>query len=1226
VAAGTATFAQIATFVAVNAAVAVGTSAASNALAPKPKVGSGGSPVDFRANPDAPVPFLMGHMATTGTQVHANVGGDKNKYLSFYTVLSAGGPIHQILGFTANDTAVSFTADAGEGASGYYLNRMWQKQALGQPTGEWLRHTATGSKDTPANHGGNPAEWTASHSLKGLAATLWTLESDSAKYSTGVPKPLWECLGLKVWDPAQDSTYPGGVGAHRRDDWRTWEYTDNPYLHALAWVRGHRVRNADGTLGRRIAGIGAPDAQIDIAAFVEGRGVAYTNAWGCNGVVTTSDDKWHALAAILQAGGGVPLNRGAQISCMINAPRASVLTITGDDLVGEAQIDASLSFRDRINTVIPKFRSSAHGWQVIAGLVVTAATYVSEDKDEARTREIEYPYVTSSVQAAQLAAYDLTNSREALTGTLPCKPHLLGLRAGDAFTVNEPELGLNGRKCVVVRRSFDPASGVVTISFRSETDGKHDFALGRTDVAPATPALTGIDPAYVAAPGAGSWQAAQDAVTGAGGAQVPVIRVTGETDNPGATEVLIGYRLVDGSNNPLGDWVWRPSPNSSVQVDLRGLTPGLRYEVAVRYRVRGVDDPSVYTSLGLYVVPNLISNAAGALVDQNGALRTYEEIIADPGGDFDTTPPGQVTGLVVTSSIRGDAALLSASWTARTETDLGGYQIGLTQSGGGEIIFPVISNNYQIEVPANVSFSVRVRAVDKFGSLGAWSSTVVHLTTKDTVAPAAPTGLLVSASLTAVFLSWTNPVAADLAHVEVWENTANNSGAAIRIATVNAQSGVLGGFARSGLSAGETRWYWLKAVDRSGNTSGFSSGSSATIAGLTDADISAISAAKLTGQITSTQISDGAVSTPKLEAGAVSAAKIAAGAVTTEKLSASAVTAEKIAAGTITADKIQSGTITGDKISTTTSLPGSITVGNTGVTLQAAATANADPAAAINANTTQIDPGKVTISGGTTLANWRNGGDTTKIEGGSIAANTISANRLTIGQRGINVLNIQFEHNTPNPNCLAWTAGTIIYTNNAGVETFVNTIAGGGANVFYAGQPVYIFWLQGEGFLRATNDLAAATGPNSVCLATYTGGSSLYSTYGRTVIDGDQIKTGAVTAAKIAAGAISANKIVTGAITADKVAAGAITADKISVTSLSAISANFGTITVQRLNLPGGVIDTGRLAPGAVTGDIYYNNYQFPQDIPQAGVTTPPVVTSPPPPPPPGSGDYFRDY
>jgi hypothetical protein len=217
------------------------------------------------------------------------------------------------------------------------------------------------------------------------------------------------------------------------------------------------------------------------------------------------------------------------------------------------------------------------------------------------------------------------------------------------------------------------------------------------------------------------------------------------------------------------------------------------------------------------------------------------------------------------------------------------------------------------------------------------------------------------------------------------------------------------------------------------------------------------------------------------------------------------------------------------------------------------------------------------------------------------------------------VLNIQFEHNTPNPNCLAWTAGTIIYTNNAGVETFVNTIAGGGANVFYAGQPVYIFWLQGEGFLRATNDLAAATGPNSVCLATYTGGSSLYSTYGRTVIDGDQIKTGAVTAAKIAAGAISANKIVTGAITADKVAAGAITADKISVTSLSAISANFGTITVQRLNLPGGVIDTGRLAPGAVTGDIYYNNYQFPQDIPQAGVTTPPVVTSPPPPPPPAA-------
>ncbi|MGO4167868.1 phage tail protein [Novosphingobium sp. YAF33] len=53
---------------------------------------------------------------------------------------------------------------------------------------------------------------------------------------------------------------------------------------------------------------------------------------------------------------------------------------------------------------------------------------------------------------------------------------------------------------------------------------------------------------------------------------------------------------------------------------------------------------------------------------------------------------------------------------------------------------------------------------------------------------------------------------------------------------------------------------------------------------ITDAQIAAMSAAKLAGQITSTQITDDAVTTPKIAAGAVTAAEIAAGAVTASKI------------------------------------------------------------------------------------------------------------------------------------------------------------------------------------------------------------------------------------------------------------------------------------------------------------------------------------------------------
>ena len=95
---------------------------------------------------------------------------------------------------------------------------------------------------------------------------------------------------------------------------------------------------------------------------------------------------------------------------------------------------------------------------------------------------------------------------------------------------------------------------------------------------------------------------------------------------------------------------------------------------------------------------------------------------------------------------------------------------------------------------------------------------------------------------------------------------------------------------------------------------------------LADAQIAAVGAAKVTGQITGTQITDSAISSPKIAAGAVIAGKlaassvqagdIAASAVTAGTIAANAVTATEIATNAITADKILAGAITAAKVST----------------------------------------------------------------------------------------------------------------------------------------------------------------------------------------------------------------------------------------------------------------------------------------------------------------------
>ncbi|AHC30457.1 tail protein [Rhizobium phage vB_RleS_L338C] len=112
------------------------------------------------------------------------------------------------------------------------------------------------------------------------------------------------------------------------------------------------------------------------------------------------------------------------------------------------------------------------------------------------------------------------------------------------------------------------------------------------------------------------------------------------------------------------------------------------------------------------------------------------------------------------------------------------------------------------------------------------------------------------------------------------------------------------------------------------------------------------------------------------------------------------------------------------KLTAGTALAGSITVSGTALsTMQSQAN---DPATRINAQSTQIDPGKILISGATTLASWRDGTDTTLIAGGKLSANSVTANKLTIGARGINLENIQFSYDKT-AGTVSWTAGTLRY-------------------------------------------------------------------------------------------------------------------------------------------------------------------------------------------------------
>lgn len=609
-------------------AVASGLSLAAVATAKKPSPSAGGSQTLFKADPLAGIPYAMGRTLVAGNIVYHEAHGKDNQFNSFAVVLSGAGPIESLDSFRVEGAEVSFSAGS---ALGGYAGWMWQVTQNGHAP-------APTALAVPAAVGSAAPGWTATHKLSGMAAALWTLKFDKKQkiYAAGTPQPGWIGHWVRVYDPRLDSTYPGGAGSCRALDEASYVWSENPYLHALTWLLG-RWQN-----GVRLLGVGAPIAMIDVAAFVEGANVAEANGWTLGGVVYSTDGKWNVLKLMLQAGGGEPMRQGARISCLINAPRVSLATITVDDIVGDTAVPACAPRRSRINGIVPVYRSEPHQWEMVPAAPVRVAAYVAED-GEPRTKEIAYPLVQNVDQAAELALYDIVNAREFGPVELPLKPRWLGYRPGDCVTVAAAELGLNGQELLIVNRTLDP-DGIVTITARSETAAKHGFALGLTGTPPPTPGVTGDPLNDVPAPAIGAWSVA-GSVLAAGGVAVPVLAVTGAADNANAEAILFEYK-VDGA----GDWIAAGSePPATVRKDIASVTAGTPYLVAVSYRVRGV-------VVARRVLGPVVTGAYAGIEGPPGAdgLPSYTWVAwaysADGSSGFTTEAPGDRTHIGIAAN------------------------------------------------------------------------------------------------------------------------------------------------------------------------------------------------------------------------------------------------------------------------------------------------------------------------------------------------------------------------------------------------------------------------------------------------------------------------------------------------------------------------------------------------------------------------------------------------
>lgn len=265
-----------------------------------------------------------------------------------------------------------------------------------------------------------------------------------------------------------------------------------------------------------------------------------------------------------------------------------------------------------------------------------------------------------------------------------------------------------------------------------------------------------------------------------------------------------------------------------------------------------------------------------------------------PGVVPPTGPVTPVVGALALSGVSAVAILLSGTdgsalpavqvaWTTPVDTAITSIRVEV-RPNGGSVVTPTTTAevnagvmNVTAGVPSAGSIQVRLvplgapgRAITPSGWITLFSGSLVTPTPPtDTTPPGAPSSVTYDAAFQTIFLSWTDPSDSDLDKVEIWEATINSLGSATKRSTVAARPGGKNGYTRSGLGEGETRYYWLRAIDKSGNASSFTSVAPATTASLPT--------------ITETRIGNDAVSTPKLQANAVIGNKVTAHTLTADK-------------------------------------------------------------------------------------------------------------------------------------------------------------------------------------------------------------------------------------------------------------------------------------------------------------------------------------------------------
>ena len=393
-------------------------------------------------NANAHIPIVYGTRKVGGNVVFLETSGTDNQYLYMAIVLSEG-EVNDISSIFINDNQVTWSGDIADNTQ-ITVSSDDANFYSGASLITCEPHFGSDSQSASSLLS-TLSSWTSNHRLRGLCYLAIRFEWNQDKFGS-LPTVQAVVQGKKVYNPNLDGTLTGGSGSHRADTSSTWEYSDNPILQLLDYLRNDRfgmgIANSyfDSNFADWQTATDVCDANITPYS-----GASQIDLMDSHTVVDTSKKAIDNVKEFIR-GSRSYLNFSKGVyNVLVETTGSASITLTEDNIIGGISV-ISKNKNSRYNRVIVNFTNPDKNYQSDTaqfppvdetGLASADQHATMKTADGGLLLEVrfDFPMLTSPYQAQEMAEIILRRSRSSLDISLTADATALDLAVGDIVNV-----------------------------------------------------------------------------------------------------------------------------------------------------------------------------------------------------------------------------------------------------------------------------------------------------------------------------------------------------------------------------------------------------------------------------------------------------------------------------------------------------------------------------------------------------------------------------------------------------------------------------------------------------------------------------------------------------------------------------------------------------------------------------------------------------------------------